>query len=361
MASCSTSSPLSANVLPELLSKFESSSHEACFSDSSLDAEYNDCVFSDLKSLAEKDKKLRELLAILDAQKRIKDGMKTFLKEKAEKYKKSSVQKDDDEESEEEESEDGDSDGEGIKIPVFIPFASLLENKAAAMKLEVRSFIFKLWLRRIQLTRQEDKEKYNSLQDFEHAIYNAQEVIKEFRGFIYKQGHDVEELQEMIPYHEDLLQKASSKTMEEKEKASFEMSEEDVVRFCSNGARICALLGLQLDFLDSYEEMPLEDRDHHTLCDSIVTFLTSNYESVNVTDKNCLNKELLASIGFDPLSSAVETIMARAGSTQQHIETCEMAELFIEDEFKYNFLLSPLAGKISFSKRFNKYMVSAPE
>ncbi|KAJ7331262.1 hypothetical protein OS493_020047 [Desmophyllum pertusum] len=358
MASCSTSSPLSANVLPELLSKFESSSHEACFSDSSLDAEYNDCVSSDLKSLAEKDKKLRELLPFLDAQKRIKDGMKTFLKEKAEKYKKSSVQND--EESEDEESEDGDSDGEGIKIPLFIPLASLLENKAAAMKLEVRSFVFKLWLRRIQLTRQEDKEKYNSLQDFEHAIYNAQEVIKEFRGFIYKQGDNVEELQEMLHYLEDLLQKASSKTMEEKEKASFEMSEEDVVRFCSNGARICALLGLKLDFLDSYEEMPLEDRDHLTLCDWIVTFLTSNYESINVTDKNCLNKEVLASIGFDPLSSAVETIMARAGSTQQHIEACEMAELFIEDEFKYNLLLSLLVGKFPFQSNLTNTWFQLP-
>ncbi|KAJ7318867.1 hypothetical protein OS493_037278 [Desmophyllum pertusum] len=34
--------------------------------------------------------------------------------------------------------------------------------------------------------------------------------------------------------------------------------------------------------------------------------------------------------------------MIRARSTHQHIETCEMAELFIKDEFKYNLLLSPL-------------------
>ncbi|KAJ7381922.1 hypothetical protein OS493_038254 [Desmophyllum pertusum] len=40
--------------------------------------------------------------------------------------------------------------------------------------------------------------------------------------------------------------------------------------------------------------------------------------------------------------------MARAGSSQQHIEVCEMAKLFIEDEFKYNFLLSPLVGRFPF-------------
>ncbi|KAJ7381921.1 hypothetical protein OS493_038253, partial [Desmophyllum pertusum] len=89
-----------------------------------------------------------------------------------------------------------------------------------------------------------------------------------------KQGYNVEELQEMLPYHEDRIEKALSKTLDEKEKASFEMSEEDVVRFRCNGARICALLGLQLDFLDRLEEMPPEDRDHLTLCEWIVTFLT---------------------------------------------------------------------------------------
>ncbi|KAJ7318873.1 hypothetical protein OS493_037284 [Desmophyllum pertusum] len=134
------------------------------------------------------------------------------------------------------------------------------------------------------------------------------------------------------------------------------MSGEDVVRFQSDEARICALLGLQLDFLDRLEEMPPEDRDHLTLCEWIVTFLTSNYESVSVTNKSCLNKELLASIGFDPLSSAIETIMARAGSTQQHIEVCEMAKLFIEDEFKYNLMLSSRPVRFPFQSNLtNKW------
>ncbi|KAJ7331260.1 hypothetical protein OS493_020045 [Desmophyllum pertusum] len=133
-------------------------------------------------------------------------------------------------------------------------------------------------------------------------------------------------------------------------------------RFHRDAVHICVLLGLQLNFLDHLEEMPPEDRDHLTLCDWIVTILGSNYESVSVTDKNCLNKELLASIGFDPLSSAVETIMARAGSMQQHIEVCEMAELFIEDEFKYNLLLSPLpvVGRFPFQSNLTNSWFQLP-
>ena len=86
----------------------------------------------------------------------------------------------------------------------------------------------------------------------------------------------------------------------------------------------------------------LEDRDHLSLCDWIVTFLRKNYESVGLTYKSCPSKELLASIGFDPLSSAVETITARARNLQQHVDVCELAEIYIKDEFKYNMLLSSL-------------------
>ena len=120
------------------------------------------------------------------------------------------------------------------------------------------------------------------------------------------------------------------------------MLEDDVLRFLSNRDRISALLGLRVDFLDRLEDVPLEDRDHLTLCDWIVTFLRKNYESVGLVDKSCPSKELLASIGFDPLSSAVETIMARARNLHQHVDVCELAEIYIKDEFKYNLLLSPV-------------------
>ena len=235
-----------------------------------------------------------------------------------------------------------------LKVRLMIPLA-FLGDKAALAQLEVRSFIFKIWARRIQRTRKEDQDKYKSLLDFENAIYNAQESIKHFKDFISdRPRYKREESLAMSSYYEDHLEKASNKTLEEKEKAGFEMLEEDVAIFCSNRARICALLGLQLDFLDRLDEIPPEDHDHFLLCDWIVTFLSSNYESVNSIDKNCLTKDLLAAIGFDPMSSAVETIMERAGSTQHHIEACEMAEIFIRDEFKYNPLLSSMVGRFPF-------------
>ena len=72
------------------------------------------------------------------------------------------------------------------------------------------------------------------------------------------------------------------------------------------------------------------------------------YESISFPDKKSLSKGLLSAIGFDPLSSAVETIMSRAERMQHHIEACEIAELFIRDEFKYNLLLHPLIERFSF-------------
>ena len=148
--------------------------------------------------------------------------------------------------------------------------------------------------------------------------------------------------------------------MQEKEKASFEMLEKDVAIFCSNKASICALLGLQLDFLDRLDKIPPEDYDHFPLCDWIVTFLSNNYDSVISIFKNCFTKNLLAAIGFDPMSSAVETIMERVGSTQHHIKACEMAELYIRDEFKYNPLLSSMVTRFPFLSDLTKSWFQLP-
>ena len=111
---------------------------------------------------------------------------------------------------------------------------------------------------------------------------------------------------------------------------------------------VCSLLGLRHDFVDSLDEIPPEHLDHFTLCDWIVTFLGNNYECISFPDKKFISKGLLSAIGFDPMSSAVETIMARAERIQHHIEACEMAEIFIRDEFKYNLLLYPLVERFSF-------------
>ena len=312
--------------LPAKLRPFGSLGFEDCFSATNLGTEYNE----DLKSLVATERKLLEWLK--DAENKMKTEMKKFLKEEAENLKKEAKDEDED---------------------LMISF---LEDKAALTKLEVRSFIFKIWARRIQLTGEKNQDIYNSLLDFEHAIHNAQEAIKQFKDFIYNQRSNREELQAMLPYYEQSVQDASTKTLEEKKKSGFEMLDEDVAIFCSNKARICALLGLQLDFLFCLDEMPSEDRDHLTIFDWIVTFLANARQSVLPTD----NKALLVAIGFDPLSSAVETIVARAGNTQQHIETCEMAGLFIRDEFKYNPLLSPLVDRFPFQSSLTNTWFQLP-
>jgi len=243
MATCfttssSSSSSLSGNLPPQLPSKqwpFEYGRHDTSFSEenSPLDDDY---VFSEFKSLAAKDKKFGEFLPYFEALKRVKSFMKTFLQGKA-----AEIRRGEDEYS---------TDSEDEETEVVVPLALLAFNKAELTKLEIRSFIFKLWCRRIEITRDEDEDKYTSLQDFEHAIYIAQESIKDYRDFICKECYNVKELQEMCPFYLERLEEASSKVFEEKEKPSFEMLEEDVVRFYCPRYRLCALLGLKLDFLD---------------------------------------------------------------------------------------------------------------
>ena len=359
MATSSTSTFLSDHSILESLPKLrplELSNEETCFSDGEFTNEFNSCVSTHLQTLAAKDKKISEFLLIWEAQNRIKSKMETFLKDKAAKVRRNEADKDEDDDNDD--SEESDS-GDEQPIPVvFGPF--LISKKDIMTRIEVRLFIFNLWLRRIELIRQMDTKKYNNLQDFEHAIYHAQEVTKDYREFIHKQFYDME-LRQMLPHHEEVHEKAWDETLEEKEKADFEMLDEDLESFFSNAARLCALLGLRLDFLDRLKEIPPEDCDHLKVCDWIITFLRNNYESASPANRSSPSKELLASIGFDPLGSSVETIMVRAGSTQHHIDACEMAEIFIRDQFKYNILLSPEVSRFPLLGNHTNIWFQLPE
>ena len=351
------SSSSSANLLPQLLSKqrpFEFSRHGAPLAESSRSD--NDYIFSDCKILAAMDEKFRDLLPQFEALKRVQCYMKTFLQSKADKIKRG--EDEDSTDSEDEDATHSEDDDTEIVVPVvLIPFSG---NQAERAKLETRSFIFKIWLCRIDLIRVEDNEKYAGLQDFEHAIYNAQEGIKEYREFIYKEYYNTEELEEMCPFYVERLEETLRKVLEEKEKAGFEMTEEDFVLFHSYTARLCALLGLKLNFLDRLEEMPPEHRDHRTLGDWIVAFLGNNSESITSIKKNFLTKEFLDAIGFDLQSPVIETIITRSDKKQQHIEACEWAEIFIRDEFKYNPLLSSLSVKFPFQANLTNSWFQLP-
>ena len=204
--------------------------------------------------------------------------------------------------------------------------------------LELRSFVFKVMLRRIDMTRENDKEKHTNFQDLQNAIHNAQEVIKKRKYLIPKVGFQEDS---RFSGRQSTLVRVLTKVREEKEKAQFKMTEEDYKLLKSDTAQLCSLLGLKLDFLDGFEEMAPEHRHHRTMADWIKISLKDNAVKAN---ENSLSKEMLQSIGFDPSSAAIKTVMARSefqGSMEQHMEACEWAQLFVEDEFKYNPLLSP--------------------
>ncbi|XP_022797516.1 uncharacterized protein LOC111335786 [Stylophora pistillata] len=360
MATALTSTSLPSNSILELLPKLrplDLSDNETCFSDGELTSEFDDCVSAHLETLAAKDKTIRDFLPIWEAQSRVKAAMGTFLKEEAAKMQRTEADKEEDDQDNDDSGERDSEEEQQLPI-VFGPF--MISKKDIMTKLEVRLFIFKLWLRRIEDIRKMDTKKCNSLQDFEHAIYYAQEITKDYREFIQKQFYDIE-LQQMLPHHKENYEKAWDETLEEKEKADFEMLNEDLEMFCSNTARICALLGLRLDFLDRLKEIPPEDCDHLKVCEWIITFLRNNYESAIPADRSPPSKELLTAVGFDPLSSSAETIMVRAGSTQHHIDACEMAEIFIRDQFKYNILLSPELSRFSLMENCTNTWFQLPE
>ena len=110
---------------------------------------------------------------------------------------------------------------------------------------------------------------------------------------------------------------------------------------------LCILLGLKLTFRDRLQNSPEDHVRHRSLCDWLTIFLQTNSRSISLEKKSSLTVELLDSIGFDPLSTGVETIMARSskGYAQNHIEVCEWAQIFIQDEFKYNLEVSSQNGK----------------
>lgn len=131
------------------------------------------------------------------------------------------------------------------------------------------------------------------------------------------------------------------KTMSQREETYLE--KERKANFQSETHRLCSLLGLKFDFLDCLEKMPQEHRNHREEREWIQILLEEKSESLSPADKTVLSKELLQSLGFDPSSKAIKTILERSlrESKQQHIEACEWTQIFIDDEFKYNPELCP--------------------
>ena len=352
MAFCSTSnhSSPSGSLLPQILSKhrpLEFPVNTTPSPESSLSN--NDYILSDCKLIAAMDEKFLELLPHFEARERSQCYIRNFLRKKAEKVRRGENVDDNSTDW----MEDGvcfpeENDGQLVNPVILVP--RCFESKAEMAKLENRSFVFKLWLRRINIIRCENYEKYTSLQDLEHAIYEAQEAIEEYKEFIIKNYYNIKRLDEMGPFLADCLETSINKVLEEQEKVSFKLTTEDFDRFHCPNARLSALLGLKLDFLDRLKEVPPEHCEHRTLGDWIATLLHNNIdrETFTSTYNNAVTKELLQAIGFDPLSTAVETIISRSRNMQHHIEASEWAEVFIRDEVKYHPLLYSLTVPFPF-------------
>ena len=352
MASCSTSnhSSPSGSLLSQILSKhrpLESHANTASLPESSLS--YNDYTLSDCKLIAAMDEKFHKLLPHFEARERSQRYIRNFLRRKAEKVRRGENVDD----SSTDWMDDGmgfaeATDGQLVAPVILVP--RFFESKVEMSKLENRSFVFKLWLRRINIIRCENYDKYTSLQDLEHAIYEAQEAIEEYKEFIIKNYYNMKKLDEKGPSFADRLETSINKVLEEQEKTSFEFTTEDFDRFHCPNARLSSLLGLKLDFLDRLKEVPSEHFEHRTLGDWIVTFLRNNIdrETFTSTNNNVVTKEWLEAVGFDPLSTSVETIISRSRNMPRHIEACEWAEIFIRDEVKYHPMLYPLTVPFPF-------------
>jgi len=296
---------------------------------------------NELKTVAAKDKKLGEFVALLEAY------WETSPQQKAKRIRlEEDKVSDEDDTTDSEEVDTADSeDSENDEV-----MHDITERELVLVKIEFRSFIHKVWLRRIGLSRGKGDTSYDSsLHDLELTIHKAQENIKRCK-FIAIKIYNEDEFQQRIRENTDSLEEALNKVLEKKEKSGFEMTNEDILLFLRLTVLLCSSLGLKLHFLDRLETFSDDHFHHRSLCDWITIFLQNNSKSISLEKKTRLTFELLDSIGFDPLSTAVETIMARSskGNTQYHIEPCEWARIFIQDEFHYNPLLSSRVDKFPF-------------
>ena len=149
MTSYSTSSSQSDKLIPNLLSQerhFEP--QEASFFPKAVCYDY---AYGDFKSLQEKDENFRAFIPHMEALKRAKSVITKILQDKAEKNKRE--EDTDSTDSEDSTESENDKADESVVIAIGLHPET---NESRLSKMELRSFIFKRWLRRIELTKNED-------------------------------------------------------------------------------------------------------------------------------------------------------------------------------------------------------------
>ncbi|XP_068757342.1 uncharacterized protein [Montipora capricornis] len=182
----------------------------------------------------------------------------------------------------------------------------------------------------------------------------------ETKAYTFDSYHKEERITPACRVDLNSLEKLLTTFLKEEQSGVVNFTEDDVVLclYLFERRTVLSILGLQLDLLDGIEEMPPEHYNHRTLNEWIERSLEENFEDLDSVDKNVPTPQLLSSIGFDQSSETVKSIIERlsAASTQQHIEACEWAKIFIADEFKYNPLLSPSSERFPFkSSKTNEW------
>lgn len=206
-------------------------------------------------------------------------------------------------------------------------------------------------LKTIQRTVESDEAHRAHLRDSRETINDGQQAVKHLQC-LFQKLHEIE--QDILNGFAG-LQKAFTEVDKKMPVETEFLTPEHSLKMnsetgtCADTVRVCSCLGLRIDFLDHLGNFSRRIRNHRSVRDWIVKFLWENYESLRFDEKSSLKKELLLAIGFESTGS-IETVLTRslAGNMQQHLEAWEWAAIFVEDEFKYNLLLSPQVEKFPF-------------
>ena len=203
----------------------------------------------------------------------------------------------------------------------------------------------------IQRTLESGEARRGQLGNTRETINDGQQAVKFLQGLFQK----LHEIKQDILNGFAGLQKACTEVDKKLPLATEFLTTEHKLKLnnetgtCADTVRVCSCLGLRFDFLDHLGNFSRRIRNHRSIRDWIVKFLWENYESLRFDEKGSLTKELLLAIGFESTSS-IETVLTRSlvGNMQQHLEAWEWAAIFVEDEFKYNLLLSSQVEKFPF-------------
>ena len=308
-------------------------------SDPQMD-EIDNILFKDFKSPPDIEKKHQSLIPHLLALDRIKSFMRTFLREKAKEIAGNGKGVNDTSVEAHQE-----TIRQGLRIRKTSDIEFQWRKVLLLNRLSVLSFFHELMMKSLKTQQQANKLKQRELLELSSDIASAQLVITDFQSKLSKCYESSETTETELAQLRSKLDTCQENIEQTKNKAKFEINEEDLQQFYSVPSRICHALGLEIDFLHlfGFENFPEDIQNHMSFEDWICNFLRESYSETidEIPAQAPLNEaQVLESIGFRPDGVALNTILAQTSPLTTHLEVIDRVELFIRDEFKYNVVLS---------------------